>query len=64
MFEDKLKELRWKNELLRRSRRRKKLPKMLARLQSRFDTLGAKSIAERLNQEGYTYRGKPTLDFP
>jgi len=39
MFDDKIKELRWKNEVLRRSRRRMKLPKMLSRLQNRFEDL-------------------------
>ncbi|MBW2609493.1 MAG: hypothetical protein JRC68_04005 [Deltaproteobacteria bacterium] len=39
MFDDKTKELRWKNELLRRSRRMMQLPRMLARLQSRFEDL-------------------------
>lgn len=36
MFDDKLKELRWKNEVLRRSKRRMKLPEMLVRLQNQF----------------------------
>jgi hypothetical protein len=51
VFDDKTKELRWKTELLRRFRRRVKLPNMLARLRGRFEYLVA-SIG--LQMQGFT----------
>lgn len=52
MFDDKAKELRWKSEFFRRSRRRMKLPKMLARLRGRFEYLVASIRLPRVDIVG------------